>query len=261
MTLLDTLFDKCDGLFLQRIDAVAGVSIFSTPIRVENGATTRLRVPGTTGLTFSVNSDELGLDKLIVPGFDVLFTGEAVPGAGGAADRVIWSAGIHSSKPPGTVNYVLSNTNSLAIEIESVGGFVTTSLSAVQAPAALDDPRRSGDPGAILLQGPGDGDRLEIGTSYGTVFVGINAIQLVAVEQFHPVPAPTFTVKLKPAAKGSGGEFKIAGMAVPFNMKLVGAEDEWTCNVQLQGTPGLVNVSLTVTKADGQPPGPPRISG
>jgi hypothetical protein len=263
VTLLDDLIKNCDSVFLQRVDAAASVSIFTTPIFVTNGVAAPVPAPGTTGLTFTVNSDDLGLAALIVPGFDLLFTGTGVPGAGGAEDRVVWTAGLNPNSPSGTRNFKLPNANSLAFDIESVGGSVTTMLARGSVPALPESPERRRARGAIqLLAGPAAGDQLEIGTSYGTVTVAVNTLQLVAIEHVRepavaaesPAPAPTFTVKMKPDSR-VGGEFRIAGMTVPFNMKLVGADESWTCNVQLQGTPGLVTVTLTVTSDDeGHPP-------
>ena len=266
MTLLDDLIKNCDSVFLQRVDAVASVSIFSTPIFVTNGPTAPVPAPGTTGLTFRVNSDDLGLGAQIVPGFDLLFTGTGVPGVDGVEDRVVWIAGIDPSHPPATISYKLSNTNSLAIDIESISGSVTTALSSGNLPVVPDKPGGQRARAAIQLAGPAFGDQLEIGTSYGTVAVAISMLQLVAIEHFPnveppaqvAVPAPTFTVKMKPDSR-VGGEFRIAGMTVPFNMKLVGADESWTCNVQLQGTPGLVTVTLTVTSDDETPPSIARV--
>jgi hypothetical protein len=259
VTLLDDLINKCDSIFLQRVDAVASVSIFSTPIFVTNGLTAPVPAPGTTGLTFKVNSDDLGLGAQIVPGFDLLFTGTGVPGVDGAKDRVVWTAGIDPSHPPATISYKLSNSNSLAIDIERISGSVTTELSPADLQAVPDNPGGQRARAAVQLGGPAYGEQLEIDTSYGTVAVAISMLQLVAIERLPkaepPVqdaaaaPAPTFTVKMKPDSR-VGGEFRIAGMTVPFNMKLVGADESWTCNVQLQGTPGLVTVTLTVTSDD-----------
>jgi hypothetical protein len=269
VTLLDDLIRNCDSVFLQRVDAVASISIFTTPIFVTNGVSAPVPAPGTTGLTFKVNSDDLGLGALIVPGFDVLFTGTAMPGAGGAEDRVVWTAGLLPSSPPGTLSFKLPNANSLAFDIESVSGSVTTTLASGNVPSIPESPEGRRARGAIqLLAGPAAGDQLGIGTSYGAVTVAINTIQLVAIEHVpipapaaestSVVPAPTFTVKMKPDSR-VGGEFRIAGMTVPFNMKLVGADESWTCNVQLQGTPGLVTVTLTVTSDDETAPSNARV--
>ena len=266
MTLLDDLVKNCDSVVLQRVDAVASISIFSTPIFVTNGVTAPVPAPGTTGLTFKVNSDDLGLGAQIVPGFDLLFTGTGMPGADGAEDRVVWTAGIDPSHPPATISYKLPNANSLAIDIESISGSVTTALAPASLPAVPEQPGGSRARTAIQLGGPAFGDQLEIGTSYGTVIVAISMLQLVAIEHFPAVeppaqvagPAPTFTVKMKPDARG-GGEFRIAGMTAPFNMKLVGADESWSCSVQLQGTPGLVTVTLTVTSDDETNPSNSRV--
>jgi hypothetical protein len=272
VTLLDDLIRNCDSVFLQRVDAGASVSIFTTPIFVTNGVTASVPAPGTTGLTFKVNSDDLGLGTLIVPGFDLLFTGTGVPGTGGAEDRVIWTAGFHPHNRPGTLNFKLPNANSLAFDIESVSGSVTTTLAPGSVPAVPEMAGGRRARGAIqLLAGPAAGDQLAIETSYGTVTVAVNTLQLVALEHVREpavrepaeaagsaVPAPTFTVKMKPDSR-VGGEFRIAGMTVPFNMKLVGADELWTCNVQLQGTPGLVSVTLTVTSDDETHPSNARV--
>jgi hypothetical protein len=256
LTLLDTLLGNCDSLFLQRVDAVATVSIFSTPISITNGVTVAVPAPGAPGLTFKVNSDDLGLNALIIPGFDVLFTGAASPKSEGKAESIVWTASLYPPKVAGAVSFQLANANSLAIDIDSVSGSITTALSPVTAPDFVRKLKGGSAANAILLEGPAATDRLEIGTSFGPVTVALNKIQLVALERTHAVaenvPAPTFTVKLKPGAQGNGGEFRIAGMAVPFNMKLVGADDAWTCHVQLQGTPGLVTVMLTVTRDEGK---------
>ena len=268
MTLLDDVLEHCDSVFLQRVDAVAAVSIFTTPIFVTNGVSAPVPAPGTTGLTFKVNSDDLGLGALIVPGFDVLFTGTGMPGEGGAGDRIVWSAGIYPPNPPGTLSFTLANANSLAFDIDRISGSVTTTLSPGSLPAVPEAPDGHRARGTVSLAGPSAGDQLEIVTSYGTVTVAISALQLVAIEHFPPAvsaveaaaPAPTFTVKMKPESR-AGGEFRFAGMTVPFDMKLVGADDAWTCSVQLRGTPGLVTVALTVTSDDAaKPPGSQRVS-
>ena len=257
---------NCDSVFLQRVDAVASVSIFTTPVFVTNGLTAPVPAEGTTGLTFKVNSDDLGLGALIVPGFDLLFTGTGVPGEGGAKDRVVWTAGISPPNPPGTLSFKLPNANSLAFDIEGISGSVTTTLSSGSVPAVPEAPGGRRTRGAIQLAGPAAGDQLQIGTSYGTVTVAINTLQLVAIEHA-PVAAtpteasasaPTFTVKMKPDSR-VGGEFRIAGMTVPFNMKLVGADESWSCSVQLRGTPGLVTVTLTVTSDDETNPSNARV--
>lgn len=268
MTLLGDLITNCDSVFLQRVDAVASVSIFTTPIFVTNGVAAPVPAPGTSGLTFKVNTDDLGLGELIVPGFDLLFTGTGVPGVDGSEDRVVWMAGLYPPNPPGTLNFKLSNANSLAFDVESISGSVTTALTSGNPPAVSDTPGGRRARAAIQLAGPGFGDQLEIATSYGTVGVAINMLQLVAIEHFQVpataaeppalAPAPTFTVKMKPDSR-VGGEFRIAGMTVPFNMKLVGADESWTCNVQLQGTPGLVTVTLTVTSDDETHPSNTRV--
>jgi hypothetical protein len=275
VTLLDQLFEHCDSIFLQRVVATASVSIFKTPICVTNGVTVPVPAPGNTGLTFRVNSDDLGLSKLIVPGFDVLFTGVAAAGADGSADRVVWTASAYPANPAATVAFQLPNSNTLAIDIERVSGSVTTTLSPITPRAFMDNSSGRPSMGAILLEGPAASDQIEVETSFGPVTIALDKLQLVAVDPFpapppplsSPVEAPvavsalapatdssappTFTVKLKPAVQGNGGEFRIAGMAVPFSMKLVGANEEWSCQVQLRGKPGLVTVTLTVSADEG----------
>jgi len=272
---LDEFFQTCGSVFVQRVDAVARVSIFSTPVSITNGATVAARSTGPGTLTFALSSDELGLSELIVPGFDLIFTGIGVPGTGGAADTVVWTAAARAPTVGRVLNFRLANGNSLAFEVERVTGSVTTTLSEITPPAFVDD--ASGHPakGAILLEGPADSDSLEIVTSYGPVSVSLNRIQLVAIAQLQqqapakPVPAaapqralsapveqvPMFTIKLKPCPQGSTGDFRIEGIAVPFNMKLVGGDEAWNCRLQLEGTPGLVNVTLIVTNEDVKKPG------
>jgi hypothetical protein len=268
-SVLDEFFHTCASVFIQRVDAVAKVSIFSTPVSVTNGATVAARSTGSGTLTFAVSSDELGLSELIVPGFDLIFTGIGVPGTDGAADTVVWTAAARAPTAGRMLNFRLANGNSLAFEVERVTGSVTTTLSEITPPAFVDDASGQPGKGAILLEGPADSDSLEIVTSYGPVSVTLNRIQLVAVAQLQqapakPVPAavpqravsapveqvPMFTIKLKPCPQGSTGDFRIEGMAVPFNMKLVGGEEAWSCRVQLEGTPGLVTVTLIVTNDD-----------
>jgi hypothetical protein len=268
---LEEFFQSCGSLFIQRVDAVAKVSIFSTPISVTNGATVAARKAGTSGLTFAVNSDDLGLSELIVPGFDLVFTAVGVPGMDGAADTVVWTAAARTPKQGTVLNFRLATGNSLAFEVERVAGSVTTTLSEITPPAFVDDAGGKPGKGAILLEGPAESDSLEIATSYGPVAISLNRIQLVAIAQLPqaavkpavptvttvvPQPAggvdqvPMFTIKLKPCAPGATGDFRIEGMAAPFNMNLVGGEDAWNCRVQLEGTPGLVSVTLIVTNED-----------
>ncbi len=273
---LDEFFQTCGSVFIQRVDAVAKVSIFSTPVSVTNGATVAARSTGPGTLTFAISSDELGLSELIVPGFDLIFTGVGVPGTGGAADSVVWTAAARAPTAGRVLNFRLANGNSLAFEVERVTGSVTTTLAEITPPAFVDDASGHPGKGAFLLEGPADSDSLEIVTSYGPVSVAVNRIQLVAVAQLQqaapakPVAAaavaprapsapveqvPMFTIKLKPCPQGATGDFRIEGMQVPFNMNLVGGEDAWNCRVQLEGTPGLVNVTLIVTNADAKKPG------
>jgi len=275
--LLEEFFQTCSSIFIQRVDAAAKVSIFSTPVSVTNGVTVSARSTGAGTLTFAINSDELGLSELIVPGFDLLFTGIGVPGAGGAADAVVWKAAARAPTAGRVLNFRLANGNSLAFEIERVAGSITTALSEITPPAFVDDARGHPGKGAILLEGPADSDSLEIVTSYGPVAVSLNRIQLVAVAQLPQVqpvqpvpvkavtavatqrlapvePVPMFTIKLKPCAQGTSGNFRIEGMAVPFNMKLVGGDEAWNCRVQLEGTPRLVSLTLIVTSDDSVKP-------
>jgi hypothetical protein len=190
VTQLDDLIKNCDSVFLQRVDAVAGVSIFTTPIFVTNGLTAPVPAPGTTGLTFKVSSDDLGLGALIVPGFDVLFTGACVPGEGGEFDRVVWTAGIYPPNPPGTLHFNLTNANSLAFDIDSISGSVTTTLVPGSSPAEPEAPDGHRARGTVQLAGPSAGEQLEIATSYGAVTVAINALQLVAIEHFPAAVTP-----------------------------------------------------------------------
>lgn len=272
--LLEEFFHTCGSMFIQRVDAVAKVSIFSTPVSVTNGVTVSARSTGAGTLTFAINSDDLGLSELIVPGFDLLFTGVAVPGAGGAADAVVWKAAARAPTAGRVLNFRLANANSLAFEIERIAGTITTTLSEITPPAFVDDARGHPGKGAILLEGPAESDSLEIVTSYGAVAVSLNRIQLVAVAQLpqvqpvaakpYPVVAaqrlvpveqvPIFTIKLKPCAQGTGGNFRIEGMSVPFNMKLVGGDEAWNCRVQLEGTPGLVSLTLIVASDEAAKP-------
>jgi hypothetical protein len=271
---LDDFFQSCGSVFIQRVDAVAKVSIFSTPVSITNGAKVAARSTGPGTLTFAISSDELGLSELIVPGFDLIFTGIGVPGTGGAADAIVWTAAARAPTGGRVLNFRLANGNSLAFEVERVTGSVTTTLSEITPPAFVDDASGHPGKGAFLLEGPADSDSLEIVTSYGPVSVSVNRIQLVAVAQLQqaapakPVAAavaprapsapveqvPMFTIKLKPCPQGATGDFRIEGMAVPFNMKLVGGEEAWSCRVQLEGTPGLVNLTLIVTSDEAAKP-------
>jgi hypothetical protein len=270
VTLLDEFFQTCGSLFIQRVDAVANLSVFSTPICLTNGATVAVQAKGKDTLAFIVNTNDLGLASLIVPGFDVKFAGVGVPGTQGGPDTIVWTASAHMPTPGRLSNFQLANGNSLAFEIERVSGSVTTMLSEITPPAFVDDANGQAGKGAIRLEGPAAAEALEIVTSYGRVSVSMNRIQLVAVAQLpqvarapakpvtaaakSPLPpaeqVPMFTIKLKPCAQGNVGDFRIEGIAVPFNMNLVGGEEAWNCRVQLEGTPGLVSVTLIVTNAD-----------
>jgi len=94
------------------------------------GATLEMPAPGTSGLSLVVNSDDLGLDTIINPGFDVLLSGVGTRGTGGAPDMVAWTVGLNPANPPGKV----SVDSILSVTIKSVTGSILTNVLPIAAP-------------------------------------------------------------------------------------------------------------------------------
>ncbi len=192
-----------------------------------NGSTFAVPAPGTAGLTFKLNSDDLGLADTIKPGFDVLFTGTGVTApAAGSPDSIVWAASIYPpNPPPDSVKF-----EGIDVTINSITGTLTTVLSAISPITNRRNAAGTVEMGAILLQGTGMAamptlaDQLQFGTSLIAlpVSVDLSTVQLVALEPIPPIPPANVAAFVTPRVSGRCGQWREEGKQVTVDAHLTG---------------------------------------